>query len=210
MLVKRFLLLSGLVAAFVAGPLAHAQIGAYAAFTADRLSGLQSSPLTTPGVAYNSSVNPTGGTFGLFYDFKDVGPVRLGLDARFVHVTDTRGGQANSIGSGTRIYSTLGGVRASFRTRIKLLVPYVQASAGLARSDYGLAFAYDTAGRLAPKTVSNLEYHVYAGADYNVLPLVSWRVLEVGYGGINPFGTNSHNYPVANISTGIVFRFRGN
>ena len=194
MLGKRFLLLAALGAA----PLAHAQVGLYADFTADRLSGLNSSPRDTAGVAYNNSVNPTGGTFGAFYDFKTVGPVRLGADARFTHITDNRSAETNSVAAGTHIYSVLGGVRASVHTPIKVLVPYLQASAGLGRSDYGI---------LTQQKVNSLEYHIYAGADLNLFPIVSWRVIELGYGGLEG---GSHNYPIANISTGIVFRFGGN
>jgi hypothetical protein len=196
MLGKRLLLLAVLGAA----PLAHAQLGVYADFTADRLSGQQSSPQLTAGVAYNNSVNPTGGTFGVFYDFKTFGPVRLGADARFTHITDSRSAQTNSVAAGTHIYSTLGGVRASFHTPIKLLVPYAQLSAGLGRSDFGI---------LTQQKVNALEYHVYGGVDYNILPYLGWRVVELGYGGINPVGNGNHNYPIANISTGIVFHFGG-
>ncbi len=53
---------------------------------------------------------------------------------------------------------------------------------------------------------NSLEYHFFAGLDYNLLPVVSWRVIELGYGGLDAGG---HNYPIANISTGIVFRFGG-
>ncbi len=210
MLGKRILLPLALLAATAASPLAQAQFGAYASFTADRFSGLQSSPRTTAGVAYNSAVNPTGGTFGAFYDFKTVGPFRLGADARFVHTTDTRGAQAGFVGGGTHIYSTLGGVRASIHTPVKLLVPYAQLSAGLARSDYGIVLGTDASGRTKPQLVNNSEYHVYLGTDYNILPNISWRVVELGYGGIDSFGTYGHNYPIANISTGIVVRFGGN
>ena len=188
MLGKRILLLSLLFAA----PLARAQYGAYADFTADRLTGLTKSSST----ATNDSVNPTGGTFGVFYDFKTVGPVRLGADARFVHQVDRRGADATFLGAGTHLYSTLGGVRASFHVPIKSLFPYVQASAGLGR------FSTTTT------TLSNsFEYHVYGGVDYQLLPVVGWRVVEVGYGGLS---NNSHNFPIASISTGIVLRFGGN
>ncbi len=191
------LLLPAAFAVFAAAPRAHAQIGLYADFTADRLSGLNTSPRDTLGVAYNSSVNPTGGTFGGFYDFKTLGPVRLGADARFTHITDSRGAQTNFVGAGTHIYSALGGVRASFHTPIKPLAPYVQVSAGIGRSDYGI---------LAQQKVNNVEYHVYGGLDYNLLPFIGWRVFEAGYGGLEG---GSHNYPIANISTGIVFHFGG-
>jgi hypothetical protein len=34
---------------------------------------------------------------------------------------------------------------------------------------------------------------------------MDWRVAEFGYGGLNPFGTNSHNYPIKQVSMGFVF-----
>ncbi len=207
MLGKRFLLaaLTGFA------PLAHAQLGIYADFTGDRLSGLNTSPRDFAGVAYNSSVNPTGGTFGAFYDFRNFGPARLGVDARYVHNSDTRSAQTNSVSAGTHLSSALGGVRASFHTPVKLLVPYAQISAGLGRSDYGIVLvANSTTGRITAQSVNNFEYHVYGGVDYNLLPMVSWRIVELGYGGLDAFGTYSHNYPIASVSTGIVFRFGGN
>lgn len=193
MLGKRILLFGSSLFALGGGSLAHAQVGLYADFTAQRLGNIPASgTATTPN---NSAVNPTGGTFGAFYDFKTFGPVRLGADARFSHTVDSRGAQASSVGGGTHLYSTLGGVRASFHTPIKLLVPYVQASAGLGRSDFGMQ----------ARTFSNaLEYHAYAGTDFNLLPHVSWRVVELGYGGLDAMG---HNYTLASVSTGVVLRF---
>ena len=86
-------------------------------------------------------------------------------------------------------------------------MPYAQASAGLGRSDYGIVLQQDPqTGKINSLQVNNFEYHVYAGADFNLLPNVGWRVVEVGYGGLSGGG---HNYPLLNVSTGIVFRFGG-
>jgi len=38
-----------------------------------------------------------------------------------------------------------------------------------------------------------------------VLPIMDFRVVEFGYGGLDPFGTYSHNYPVKQVSSGFVF-----
>jgi hypothetical protein len=175
---------------------AHAQFGVYGMFTVDRLSNIDSSPLAKP----NSGlipVNPLGGTGGVFYDFMKLGPVRLGVDARGSIVTTKRGAYPTVDGSGARIYSALGGLRAVFHTPVAPLKPYIQASVGLGRSDYGLG---------PPVVVhSNFEYQGLAGLDLKLLPIMDWRVAEFGYGGLNPFGTNSHNYPIKQVSMGFVF-----
>src|SRR5580693_3859417 len=127
-----------LLAAFaVALPIAsaHAQLGAYGMFTVDRLSNIVSSPEpTTPTDLANTRsnyVNPLGGTGGVYYDFLQLGPVKLGADLRGSILTTRRGAYVNFNGGGARIYSALGGVRGVFRTPVKPLKPYLQLSAGL-------------------------------------------------------------------------------
>jgi hypothetical protein len=34
---------------------------------------------------------------------------------------------------------------------------------------------------------------------------MDYRVAELGYGGLDPFGTYSHNYPIKSVSMGFVF-----
>ena len=34
--------------------------------------------------------------------------------------------------------------------------------------------------------------------------ILDWRVAEFGYGGLDPFGTYSHNYPIKQVSMGFV------
>ena len=72
--------------------------------------------------------------------FKTIGPARLGIDLRGNRFTDSRGAQELANGAGTRLYSVLGGVRATFPPPplLHAVKPYVQGSAGLGRSDYGL------------------------------------------------------------------------
>jgi hypothetical protein len=105
-------------------------------------------------------------------------------------------------GPGAHIYSALGGVRASFQTPIKSLKPYIQGSVGLGRSDYGIF----SSGGSGPNAIhSNFEYEGLAGLDIKLLPIMDYRVAEFGYGGLNPFGTYSHNYPIKQVSMGFVF-----
>ncbi len=185
---------------------ASAQVGVYGMFTADELSNIGSSPLpplsSAPGDQRSNSVSPLGGTGGVYYDFKTWGPVRLGVDARGSIVTTKRGAYLNFNASGARIYSVLGGVRASFHTPIAPLKPYLQVSAGLGRSDYGL----QSSGG-AVTIYNNFEYEGLAGLDIKLLPVLDFRLVEFGYGGLDPFGTYSHNYPIKQVSTGFVIHF---
>lgn len=192
---------------------AHAQFGAYGEFTVDRLSNIASSPLpplsNDPTDARLDTVDPLGGTGGLYYDFLKLGPVKLGVDARGSILNTKRGAYVHFNGQGARLYSALGGVRASFRTKYAPLKPYLQFSAGLGRSDYGL-FTPSVAGGVPGGNGqvvihSNFEYEGLAGLDIKLLPILDWRVAEFGYGGLNPFGTYSHNYPIKQVSMGFVF-----
>ena len=164
-----------------------------------RMSGVSSSSYATPfissGVAMNDYVNPLGGTFGAYYDFMKIGPIKLGVDARGSILTTKRGALSASAGYGARISSGLGGVRGTFHA-YKALDGYVQASAGLGRSNFGL---------LDPGSLQKgVEYHAFAGMQLHVLPYADFRVFEVGYGGIE---AGSHNYPLKSVSTGVVFHF---
>jgi hypothetical protein len=182
--------------ALASGTFAHAQFGVYGMFTVDRLSNIDSSPYATPG-SNLQPVNPLGGTGGVYYDFMKLGPLRLGADLRGSIVTTKRGAYPAFDGSGARIYSGLGGVRGVFHTPFAPLKPYIQASVGLGRSDYGLG---------PPVTIhNNFEYQGLAGLDVKMLPIMDWRVAELGYGGLNPFGNLSHNYTIKQVSMGFVF-----
>jgi hypothetical protein len=185
---------------------AQAQVGVYGEFTVDRLSNIQSSPLpapTTTGTnARLNTADPLGGTGGIYYDFLKLGPVKLGADLRGSILTTKRGANVNFNDSGTRIYSALGGVRAVFHTPMAPLKPYIQGSVGLGRSDYGLS---NTTASGQVILYNNFEYEGLAGLDIKLLPIMDWRVAEFGYGGLNPFGTYSHNYPIKQVSMGFVF-----
>ena len=204
---------------------AHAQYTVYGMVTVQQLSGIQSSPVlktlsplpcaggTVPSnsnacTEYNDSVHPIGFTVGVTYEFKTIGPATLSADVRGVLESDRRGAPTLSDGPGTRLYSGLGGVRASFRTPIHILAPYLQASAGYGRSNYGvLTNAQLSANPSLPgvPTQNNLEYHAFAGIDLRLTPLLDFRVAELGYGGLQALGNYSHSYPLYSVSTGVVF-----
>ncbi len=194
---------------------AHAQFSVYGTVTADRISGINSSPIlsTLSPTTYKNSVNPIGFTGGGSYDFKTVGPALLSADLRGIYETSKRGAQNNSDGAGTIHYAGLGGVRATFHTPYPILRPYVLGSAGYARSNYGVLTNALFNGVVYPSnpvrpgipTQNGLEYHVYAGLDLHFLPGLDFRLFEVGYGGIEAFGTYAHNYPLYSLSSGVVF-----
>jgi hypothetical protein len=195
-----------LAAVAVAIPVsAYAQAGVYGMFTVDRLSNIVSSPLPgNTGTPRLNTVDPLGGTGGVYYDFMKLGPVRLGADLRGSILTTKRGAYVNFNEGGARIYSALGGVRGVFHTPFAPLKPYIQISAGLGRSDYGLSnTSTATPGKII--LYNNFEYEGLAGLDIKLLPIMDWRVAEFGYGGLDPFGANSHNYPIKQVSMGFVF-----
>lgn len=204
------------------------QFTVYGEVTVDQLSGIKSSPVlqtlfpppctsgnvsTLQCTAYNNSVHPIGFTGGGTYSFAHLGPALLSIDLRGVIESNKRGAQTNSVGSGTRIYSGLGGLRASFKTPYKLLNPYVQGSAGYARSNYGVltsAVSNGTSYSSNPNypgipMQGNLEFHIYAGLDLRLNPLIDFRLAELGYGALQSFGTYSHYYPMYSVSSGVVF-----
>jgi hypothetical protein len=195
-----------LAAVAVAIPVsAYAQAGVYGMFTVDRLSNIVSSPLPgNTGTPRLNTVDPLGGTGGVYYDFMKLGPVRLGADLRGSILTTKRGAYVNFNEGGARIYSALGGIRGVFHTPFAPLKPYIQVSAGLGRSDYGLSnTSTATPGKII--LYNNFEYEGLVGLDIKLLPIMDWRVAEFGYGGLDPFGANSHNYPIKQVSMGFVF-----
>jgi hypothetical protein len=190
---------------------AQAQIGVYGMFTVNRLSNIASSPLplppnsSAPAFARANTVDPLGGTGGVYYDFMKLGPVKLGADVRGSILTTKRGAYLNFNGPGAHIYSVLGGVRGSFQTPVKSLKPYVQLSVGLGRSDYGLYSSRPPSNQPLPNIIyNNFQYEGLVGLDIKLLPVLDWRVAEFGYGGLDPFGTYSHNYPIKQVSMGFV------
>jgi hypothetical protein len=190
---------------------AQAQVGVYGMFTVDRLSRIAGSPLppppnsSDPAFARADTVDPIGGTGGVYYDFMKLGPMKLGADLRGSILTTKRGAYINFNGPGARIYSVLGGVRGVFQPT-KSLKPYLQISVGLGRSDYGLYTGRPASTQPLPNVIyNNFQYEGLAGLDIKLLPVLDWRVAEFGYGGLDPFGTYSRNYPIKQVSMGFVF-----
>jgi len=220
MIRKALLLIPAL--AFAAS--AHAQFSVYGTVTLNHLSGIASSPLTNTlapepctaaliaaGVSctkYKNSVDPIGFTGGVTYGFKTIGPVLLSADARGVIESYHQGAQANAQGAGTRLYSALGGLKATFHTPVRFLFPYVQGSVGYAKSNYGIltnAAVGSTTTFPGIPTQNSLQYGGFGGLDIKIAPAVDFRMVEVGYGALMASGNYSHTYPVLSVSSGFVF-----
>jgi len=221
MIRKALLLIPAL--AFAAS--ARAQFSVYGTVTLNHMSGIASSPLTntlspepctaallaagTPCTSYKSSVDPIGFAGGITYGFKTIGPIRLSADARGVVESNHQGGQSDAEGAGTRIYSALGGLKATFHTPVRFLFPYVQGSVGYAKSNYGILtnaqITNTTTKYPGIPTQNNLQYGGFAGLDIKMIPAVDFRIVEVGYGALMATGTYSHTYPILSISSGFVF-----
>src|ERR1700719_1084402 len=145
----------------------HPQAGVYGIFREDVPTNIPSSPLLPSPAPQVDPVNPLGGTGGVYYDFLKLGPIKLGADLRGSILTTKRGAYVTANAGGTRIYSTLGGIRGVFHTPLAPLKPYIQLSAGLGRSDYGLFNA--PGGHIT--LYNNFEYEGLAGLDVKLLPI---------------------------------------
>jgi hypothetical protein len=194
-----------LASLFFAATTASAQLAVYGTVTVRRMYNI---PYTQGTTSYtNGSFDPIGGTGGIFYDLRTIGPVRLGIDARGTIVNSNQSAYTSYNAGGGHIGSGLGGVRASFHVPLFSLKPYVQGSVGVARTNFGTQYNTTLAtGSLSSTTgiqlTNHLEYDVFAGVDYAILPILDFRVVELGYGAVQG---PSHTYPVQSLSSGIVF-----
>jgi hypothetical protein len=220
---------------------AHAQAGVYIGYTGIRLSGIEclvtqivpnsATPPYTPlqcasgadgpvvnqsGVVLvggkNGNVNPSGIQFGGYYDFKTVGPVRLGLDLRGGDLHSNKSATSFAGGTNTTGFeNVLLGVRGSFHTKYSWLSPYAQISAGYARSNATEPFGSPNPLPLQPRYEDNfLVYEGFVGVDIHVFPLIDLRPVELGIGNMNRFGTAGPNdgpgsIGVKSIGAAIVF-----
>ena len=142
-------------------PLAQAQLGIYGTVSVQRMSGIVGSPVTTAGVAYNDTVDPLGGHRRNLLRLQELS-ARSGSVGTFAAPSSplTAARLADSNGAGARINSGLGGVRASFRTPLPYLKPYLEAAVGIGRSNYGVL-----TGNTGVELRNNFEYHLYGGLD---------------------------------------------
>jgi hypothetical protein len=196
--------LLALTSALLTVATAQAQLSAYGTVTVRRMTDIPYTQGTTSFT--NGSFDPVGATGGIFYDFRTVGPVRLGADVRGTIANSTQGAISVANAGGGHLDSGLGGIRASFHTPFVPIKPYAEGMVGVARTNFGTQFNNGLATTGLTKQTgiqlsSHLEYDVFAGVDYAILPILDFRIVELGYGAVQGSG---HTYPVQSLSTGIV------
>ena len=207
----RFGKVLGLVLLFLGcGVAAQAQLGAYGMFSATGFSGIQCFDPQGKCSSANGKVNPTGLSGGLYYDFKTIGPVRLGVDFRGGNnhanksATSSAGGDNISGGS-----FFLAGVRGTIKTPISWLKPYAQISAGYAHSNVTEPIVPGTVTVPNPPRAYDgfVQYEGFIGADIHVLPMLDLRPIELGLGNMNRIGSGSgtNSVGVKSIGAGVVF-----
>lgn len=199
------------------GVVARAQVGVYGEYSGSTISGVQCLEPFGQCSASNGNVKPSGLMGGVYYDFRTVGPVRLGFDLRG-GVDRSNKSALTSAGDKNATTSNflLGGIRGTVKTPISWMRPYLQVSAGWNRTD---AASYSvvpvTTGTAVTGTqyqthlYSNyLQYEVFAGLDVKVLPFMDLRAVELGIGNMNSIGS-SYSGPtslgVKTIGAGLVF-----
>ena len=194
---------------------ARAQTSVYATVTAHNLGGLTYTTVGT-GTANtlttktDGSFSPLGATIGGYYDFKSIGRIRLGADVRGSITRSNHGADPTNAGSGGRIYTAMGGVRATFPAHFKLLAPYLQGSVGYARTDAGISPAVSLnqtnpfpAGRAT--TSSGVVYQGLAGLDIRALPTLDVRLFEFGLGAISGIQNQPGAHLLQSVSVGLVY-----
>lgn len=210
------------------GLVARAQAGAYIGYSATRMSGItcfdpqnanpgaqcftnDSSALTTP----NNHVNPSGVFLGGYYDIRNVGPVRLGVDLRYNHDRSNKSASSGAGGlNATGANTVLAGVRGSVRTPIKWLKPYAQMSFGWTSSNVTESFGASSGfsnSPVPPRLYDNFfRYEGFIGADIRIAPAVDIRAIELGLGNMNRLGTSAtpgstSSVGLQTIGAGVVF-----
>jgi len=193
---------------------ARAQVGIYGMYTGTEMTGVQclsTSACSSP----NGDVRPWCGFGGAYWDFKSLGPIRLGVDLRAGALHSNRSASSSAGGGNiTGAQTFLGGLRGSIHTPISWLSPYAQVSAGYTRSDVTepIVTTLATSGNpTIPRTYDGfVQYEGFVGADVHVFPFLDVRPIELGIGNMNRVGTGgqgSTSIGLLSIGAGVVVRF---
>ena len=182
-----------LVLAFAFAGSAHAQLGIYGTFDGERVTGFTCQGLDGQCASSGGVARPYGGNFGVYYDFRNLGPVRIGGDLRGDVFSSNKSPTEYEGGAGVvRQYGALGGIRGSIDLPIHILRPYAEAAFGYAKSN---------AASTNPTLYSNYsQVEGLLGVDIAILPYMDIRA-EAGAGAL--FGTNTHS--TESIGAGVVF-----
>jgi hypothetical protein len=172
---------------------ARAQAGAYVGFNATDLRGITCFDPQGHCSSANGKVNPQGIQAGAYYDFRNIGPMRLGLDLRGGTEHSNKSATSSAGGGDTTGFDdVMLGVRGSFHTRFSWMNPYVQVSAGYAKSNATLPIGAIASGSLVPNPPrledNFLMYEGFAGFNIHIFPMIDLRPIELGIGNMNRFG----------------------
>jgi hypothetical protein len=172
---------------------AHAQAGVYIGYQATQLSGItcfEPAPLQCSSTG--GKVNPAGWQAGGYYDFRNVGPMRLGVDFRGGVMHSNKSATSSAGGSDSTVLdNALLGVRGSFHTPVSWLSPYVQISAGYGRSNATLPFGESQQNVPQPRLEdSYIMYEGFAGLAIHIFPMLDLRPIELGIGNMNRIGSS--------------------
>lgn len=173
---------------------ARGQFGVYGIVTGERISGFTCTDPQGQCASPGGVAKPYGSIFGGYYDFRSIGPVRLGVDVRGSVLNSNKSATtyAASVDS-VRQYSALGGVRGEFKTPFHWLHPYAQISGG---------YMHSNAASTIPTSYQNYtQLEGFVGADISLLPVMDLRAIELGAG--EAFGPSSHS--IQSIGIGVVF-----
>ena len=199
------------------GLLAQAQVGVYGEYSATQLTNIKCLDPQGQCSSGGGKVNPSGLMGGVYYDFKTLGPVRLGVDVRGGVDRSNKSALTSAGGvNATTQNFLLGGVRGTVKTPISWMRPYMQVSAGWARTDAASYTTLTTSSGTGTTTTnyqthlySNyLQYEVFAGLDIKVLPILDLRAVELGIGNQNGSGggySGPTSLGVKSIGAGLVF-----
>jgi hypothetical protein len=183
---------------------AHSQaISIYATSSSNRFSNVQTGSVLT-GSGYqeqytNFWASGIGG--GLTLNFLPVGPVKLGFDLR----GSTRPG---TVGADT----AMGGLRVAFNPPLLRLKPYIQASGGYVETrTVNISTNPANPTQTVGGTFTNkyAAWEILGGVDVPILPILDFRVIELGGGtGLNvPGGSSTPNISLFSVDSGLVLHF---
>jgi hypothetical protein len=171
---------------------AHAQAGVYIGYQATQLRGITCFELAPAQCSSTGGkVNPAGWQAGAYYDFRNVGPMRLGVDFRGGVMHSNKSATSSAGGGDTTVLdNALLGVRGSFHTPLPWLTPYVQVSAGYGRSNATLPFGESQTPTSPRYEDSYIMYEGFAGLTIHIFPMLDLRPIELGIGNMNRIGSS--------------------
>ena len=195
MLFRKLLPLLAAFAFVYVGP-ARAQFAVYGTADGGTFGGVTCPAFAGPCAQSGGHVKPYGGTFGAYYDFRDMGPLRIGADVRGDVLTSNKRADSSAGAKGAyRQYTALAGLRGSIRTPISWLHPYAEIAGGYTRNDAsglytettttysGTTPVQQTSVSFNPEQFTNYAlFKGFVGVDVRVLPWMDIRAIEFGAG----------------------------